>query len=417
MVVSDPQAGTPASLTTGTGSKVLLVHLRLGPEYFQQISSIGALVLLLVGEYLVLLLVGEYLSPDNRWWEPCRVAGEVPNCTKKDWIFFTIFSSHMTSSSQENKKKEKHCTGRVTSHCLIIMKPMLVLLFCSTSVSTSGLKKGRAGWHFSLLAGAVRGERAQTGTALAKPNRTLKDEWRSVGPESHHSTNKPVTHQGFLSQVFCCDPSGGPQHTAGKQSLFGCPWIVIEEHLSIHLHLSTCSATKKLKSDRSSVASMSLAGIQLRSHFLWNQNLTCRKRSLPVMNHKDENSLELEATTAALVPALQFATLRSSYHLTQELSTTATAGNRPLMAPILQDLSTSSLCLHTGFCIGPNSQSNVYFNFLFSVAARDFRESVCLWSPHGAGCKDFLDSYYPMAPRHPMASQVSQCLVQYWVHP
>lgn len=240
---------------------------------------------------------------------------------------------------------------------------MFVLLLCSTSMSTSGLKKGRADWNFSPLAGAVRGERAQTGTASAKPNRTLKDEWRSVGPESHHSTNKPVTHQCLLSQVFCCDPSGGPQHTAWKQSLFGCPWIAIEEHLSLHLHLSTCSATKKLKSDRRSVASMSLAGIQLRSHFLWNQNLTCRKCSLPVMNHKDESSLELEVTTAALVPALQFATLRSSYHLTQGLSTTATAGNRTLMAPILQDPSTSSCVFAHQFLHRPKLTIKCIFEF------------------------------------------------------
>lgn len=108
---------------------------------------------------------------------------------------------------------------------------------------------------------------------------------------------------------------------------------------------------QNLKSDRSSVTSIFLAGIQLGSHFLWNLNLTCRKLSLPVMNRKDESSLELEATAAALVPALQFATLQSSYHLTQGLPTTATAGNRMLMAPILQDLSTSSRvfahqCLH-----------------------------------------------------------------------
>lgn len=85
------------------------------------------------------------------------LGGEVPNCTKKGWIFFTFFSSHMTSSFQKNKIKEKHRTSRVTSHCLILMIPMLMFLFGSTSVSTSRLKKGRADWHFSLLAGAVRG--------------------------------------------------------------------------------------------------------------------------------------------------------------------------------------------------------------------------------------------------------------------
>lgn len=103
--------------------------------------------------------VGEYLPPHNRWWETCRVAGEVPNCTKKDWVFFTFFSSHVTSSLHKTKIKEKHCTSRVTSHRLIVMIPMLMLLFGSTSVSTSGLKKGRADWHFSLLAGAVRGRK------------------------------------------------------------------------------------------------------------------------------------------------------------------------------------------------------------------------------------------------------------------
>lgn len=63
------------------------------------------------------------------------------------------------------------------------------------------------------------------------------------------------------------------------------------------------------------------------------------------MNRKDESSLELEAVTAALVPALQFAMLWSrapSYHPTQALSTTETAGNRRLIVPILFDLSMHS---------------------------------------------------------------------------
>lgn len=77
----------------------------------------------------------------------------------------------MTSSLQRNKIKEKHGLSRVTLHHLIIMIPMLVLLFGSTSVSMDRLKKGKADWHFSLLAGEVRGERAQPGTAHAKPNR------------------------------------------------------------------------------------------------------------------------------------------------------------------------------------------------------------------------------------------------------
>lgn len=64
------------------------------------------------------------------------------------------------------------------------------------------------------------------------------------------------------------------------------------------------------------------------------------------------------------------------------------------------------LCLHISFCIGRNSKSNVYLNFLFRVAARDLRESVCIRAPHEGGCKDFLDSHYPTSPWHPMASSV-----------
>lgn len=94
------------------------------------------------------------------------------------------------------KIKEKHCTSRVTSHRLMIRIPMLMLLFVSTSVSTGGLKKGRADWHFSLLARAVRGERAQPGTAQAKPNRNPeKDLWGQI----------LITAQTKLSpiRVFC----------------------------------------------------------------------------------------------------------------------------------------------------------------------------------------------------------------------
>lgn len=63
------------------------------------------------------------------------------------------------------------------------------------------------------------------------------------------------------------------------------------------------------------------------------------------MSCEDESSLELEAVTAALVPALQFATLQRrapSYHPTQALSTTETDGNRRSTVLILQDLSTVS---------------------------------------------------------------------------
>ena len=63
------------------------------------------------------------------------------------------------------------------------------------------------------------------------------------------------------------------------------------------------------------------------------------------MNHKDESSLELEAIIAALVPAMQFATLWSrapSYDATQVFSTSETARNRRSIALILQDLSTGS---------------------------------------------------------------------------
>lgn len=98
------------------------------------------------------------------------MAREVPNCIKKDWTFFTFFSSHVTSL-EKNKMKGKHGLNRVTLHCFIVMIPMLILPFGSTSVSTGRLKKGKADWHFSLLAGEVRGERAQPGTAQAKPNR------------------------------------------------------------------------------------------------------------------------------------------------------------------------------------------------------------------------------------------------------
>lgn len=77
----------------------------------------------------------------------------------------------MTSSLQKNKIKEKHGLSRVTLHHLIIMITVLALLFGSTSVNMDRLKKGKADWHFSLLAGEVRGGREQPGTAQAKPNR------------------------------------------------------------------------------------------------------------------------------------------------------------------------------------------------------------------------------------------------------
>lgn len=63
------------------------------------------------------------------------------------------------------------------------------------------------------------------------------------------------------------------------------------------------------------------------------------------MNREDESCLELEAITAALVPALRFAMLWSrapSHHPTLAFSTTETAGTRRSILFILQDLSTGS---------------------------------------------------------------------------
>lgn len=107
---------------------------------------------------------------------------------------------------------------------------MLMLLFGSKSVSTGGLKKAIADWHFILLAGEVTGERAQPGTTQEKNNGNSEsaNKQRSMGLDSHHSTNEPGAGLGILSQVvFCCDPAGWSQSTAWKQSLFGYPWVAV----------------------------------------------------------------------------------------------------------------------------------------------------------------------------------------------
>lgn len=91
-------------------------------------------------------------------------------------------------------------------------------------------KKVIADWLFSLLAGEVTGEWAQPGTAREKPNGDPEstNEQRSMGPDSHHSTNEPGASLGIFSQVvFCCDPTGWSQNTAWKWSLFRYPRVAL----------------------------------------------------------------------------------------------------------------------------------------------------------------------------------------------
>lgn len=131
------------------------------------------------------------------------------------------------------------------------------------------------------------------------------------------------------------------------------------------------------------------------------------------MNHKDESSLELEAIIAALVPALQFATLwntASSYHPTQALSTTETVGNRRSIALFLQDISMAArVCLHCSLSVGPKSQSNLRSCFPLRVAANDLTVSVWIWASHEGGCKDFLERHYPIFHKHQVVISYPVC--------
>lgn len=99
-------------------------------------------------------------------------------------------------------------------------------------------------------------------------------------PSQHKQT---YCQPGNPLQLFCCDPAGGSQYAAWKQSLYRYPWVPCRMTLS-HLAIHPCVCLPAMLLWRWSLSDFivrtSLAWIQLWSHFLWYQNLTCRKHTL-----------------------------------------------------------------------------------------------------------------------------------------